>query len=126
MNIEQDELDRLVDTFVVANTPIYLYKHFRDNPTVRRMAHETPPSDLMRTYNDIAKKTQRTPEEAAQGYAALIALTLCEYDVANHLLSELRSYRPRLGKPHSSVIQCSAIFSEHAVAWRSTNAARTR
>jgi hypothetical protein len=93
IDVDALNLDRLVGIYIDANTPAYLYKHFRSDPTVWELSKKMDAPTLMTIYSKIAAKNDRTPREVALGYAALFAITLGgDYETAHRTLNQLRSY----------------------------------
>ncbi len=66
-------------TYVVANTPEYLYRRLRDSEVVRRLANDFSAELLATMYREVLAKPNRTASDVAQAYAAMVALTLRDY-----------------------------------------------
>lgn len=81
-------LNEIIDIFLVANTPTYLFRRLRQSDVVRQLAQDCDPEKLAADYDAIA--TEGTRELAAQalGYALLVALSASTSERAIALLRE--------------------------------------
>lgn len=66
---------QLARIYLVANTPLYLYRHYRDDPSVHELVRKNTISDLVGIIKDIAGTNDRTLKEITLAYASLVALT---------------------------------------------------
>lgn len=69
------EIRALAPIYAYANTPSYLYRHFRSHPTVDLLTSRFSPEDLVATVNEIDGITHRDLREVVTAYACLVALT---------------------------------------------------
>lgn len=77
---EQIDSAPLAATYLVANTPAYLYKAFRGDDSVRRLAQLFTAEELAKLFRKAVAQTERSPIDVVQAYAALVAMTLHDYE----------------------------------------------
>lgn len=82
------ELERLAQIYVVANTPSYLYRHFKKDPAVEDLAKTNSVAELVSTAKIDGATAARSLPEIVSAYAALIALTLKDYNQISNTLRE--------------------------------------
>lgn len=70
------DLNNLVDYVGFANTPTYLYKHFRLDDSIANLSKELQVNDLVSEFMLIMKKEVKSLDDVAILYACLFALTL--------------------------------------------------
>lgn len=66
---------QLARIYLVANTPSYLYRHFRADSSVLEIAKRNTIDDLVSFAASIANAPKRTLRDVVSAYAALVALT---------------------------------------------------
>lgn len=64
--------------YLLANTPMYLYRQFRRTPSVHALAQANNVSDLVDHICRVDASEIRTPSDIAGAYAAVMALTYCD------------------------------------------------
>ena len=69
----------LETTYVVANTPAYLYRKLRESDVVRQLAGEFNAEQLTALYHNLVAVPNRTVSHVAQAYAMMVAMTLRDY-----------------------------------------------
>jgi len=79
MNIDSQAIRQIRETYLVSNTPLYLYKRLRDLPAVQRLAEDNDVEELGSEYLRRAKTIPRKPDDVALAYACLVALTTKEW-----------------------------------------------
>ena len=65
----------LATRFVAANTPAYLFKHFRRDEGVRLMGHELTTREIVEALSDAASRPMLTIEDHTRCCALLVALS---------------------------------------------------
>jgi hypothetical protein len=75
MNFDVLDRESLAQILAVANTPQYLYKHFRSDPSIEALSRTTTIEDLFLFVRQQATKRERTFEDSVLAYAALVAIT---------------------------------------------------
>jgi hypothetical protein len=78
MTVLADILDMrdLREAYLYANTPAYLFRRFRENASVQKLATALPISELTKAFNELRSKHPVGLEEIVQEYAILISLSL--------------------------------------------------
>ena len=61
--------------YLFANTPSYLYRKLRADDSVKALADSSTPIELAAIVERIDQQPERTPEDIATAYAALVAAT---------------------------------------------------
>lgn len=84
MNIpSQVDVESLCQIYLVSNTPRYLYKHLRSNPSVQWMANNLSINQLTAIYAESLQKSGRSINEVVMAHAVLAALSHMSYgDIA--------------------------------------------
>jgi hypothetical protein len=70
-----NDRDRLGRIYLVANTPSYLYRHFRRDSSVIELARATSTDALAGFVREVQDLPERSPTDVAAAYAAVVALT---------------------------------------------------
>ncbi len=112
-------IDRLTDIYLVSNTPSYLLKHFRREPSVQALAQANAVRDLFDYIVQVDRKEGRSLQEVAAAYAAVVALTYCESPDVNLAttgveVQALEWYQPILDRWRESLI----VTAIHDVRYR--------
>ena len=81
--------EELAVVYVVANTPRYLYKRLRSHPLVRKLSEELSIDELISVYDESRKKKQRSIQDVALAYAALVAMGYAAWAEVSHRLSTI-------------------------------------
>lgn len=72
--------DTLKRAYIYANTAHYLYKNFRSDESVKRLADKTNIEDLFRMYEEAVPEALNSVTDAVTVYALVIAISYKEYD----------------------------------------------
>ncbi|MBA7578946.1 hypothetical protein ES708_20812 [subsurface metagenome] len=80
--IHQIDIQPLIDAYLFANTPSYLYRHFRQNASLKELAENNPIKSLVSEYNIRTAKKRKTVEDVAVAYSILTTITFLEYQQA--------------------------------------------
>ena len=78
IELSQTEIDKLTDMYLVANTPSYLYRRFRDSVIVERVAKDSTAEQLLETIRTVDKLEDRELLEVVKAYTATVALTFLD------------------------------------------------
>ena len=74
--LTEHELAILAEEYILANTPVSLYRRLSANAAVRRLATDATTEDLVALLRTAIQKQPKTELDAAQAYAAFVALVL--------------------------------------------------
>jgi hypothetical protein len=88
----QINLPAIVRHYMLANTPRYLYRNLRAEPSVASLADASTPKELLESVSAYEGKPDRTAEDVAVAYAMLVALSYQDRAAA---LEALADWRPR-------------------------------
>jgi glutamate/tyrosine decarboxylase-like PLP-dependent enzyme len=80
INVEQLNLPAIVRHYMLANTPAYLYRNLRAEPSVESFAASSTPEELLRAVGAYEEKPNRTSADIAIAYAMLVALSFQNYE----------------------------------------------
>jgi len=79
----QIDVESLCQIYLVSNTPRYLYKHLRSDPSVQWMAKNLSANQLVGLYTESQEGSTRSISEVAVAHAVLAALSHMSYgDIA--------------------------------------------
>lgn len=70
--------DSVIESFIFANTPAFLYRRLRADASVIQLARSQTASALVNDVKRTALASDSSVNDVARGYAALVALTLQE------------------------------------------------
>lgn len=79
INLGKLDLQAIAEQYMIANTPRFLYKHLRQIPSVRELAVQSTPRELLKAIDAIEQKQDRNADDIATAYAMLVALSFQEY-----------------------------------------------
>jgi hypothetical protein len=79
----------VIATYLYANTPSYLYRHFRTIPYVKALADSFALEDIVGQLSSLTSQDVQSPKEGALAYALLISLTFFDYDTASRALMQI-------------------------------------
>jgi hypothetical protein len=76
-----EKLDKteIISIYFFANTPMYLYRNFRNMESIKELTKTIPISSLINEFDERTQKDKKSEEDIAIAYAILIAITLLEY-----------------------------------------------
>ena len=80
--IDQIDIKQLTNSYLFANTPMYLYRHFRRNISLKELAENNPTKRLVAEYKRRTAKKKRAVEDITIAYSILVAITFLEYQQA--------------------------------------------
>jgi len=80
--IDQIDIKQLTNSYLFANTPMYLYRHFRRNPSIKELAENDSTQKLAKEYNKLTSKKTKPINDIVIAYSILIAITFLEYQQA--------------------------------------------
>ncbi|MCI0695141.1 hypothetical protein L0337_24420 [candidate division KSB1 bacterium] len=91
--LRDKELDRLKEIFLFANTPSYLYKNFRQDPTVLGLSEKYSTEELIEFFEQIVKSEKLDTESLIMSYALLFAISLKDYAESHQFLKRIDKYK---------------------------------
>lgn len=79
-NLSILNVDALANIYMVANTPSYLFRHYRNNSSVQDFADAHSGEDLVAEIKRVSaiSLSERTVDDIAVAYAAVVGLTFKE------------------------------------------------
>ncbi|MCI0488619.1 MAG: hypothetical protein L0229_18685 [Blastocatellia bacterium] len=83
------DLETLKSHYIVSNTPAYLYKYFRRDNSVQKLAEAASYSELEKIFNSKLKKKEKDLDDLVIIYALVVALSYHDY-------SKVRSFFEKL------------------------------
>ena len=75
MRLNPDTLEWLSHIYLVANTPLYLYRKLRNELSVEQLAQVHRPTELVQFITEVDRENDRSASRVAAAYAATVALT---------------------------------------------------
>ncbi len=103
MLINQVSLDDLKSKYLYANTPRYLFKHFRSSIPLQLLAIQNQPESLAREYNKIISPDIKSLENIVLAYAILVAFSFLEYSKVRDIYSSLDVTKLKWGEDIKSI-----------------------
>jgi len=85
--------ENLVQTYMVANTPGYLYKHYRRMEALQELRKRYSPEELATFVEEVDTSPEASLEDVVKAYAATVALTLGDNSSAVAVVEGLRVER---------------------------------
>jgi hypothetical protein len=86
------DTDTIVGHYALANTPGFLYRKLKEEPSVRRLANELTTAELFAIVSECDGKEERSVLDVAVAYAALAAMSLQDYTVVR---SAIMGWQPK-------------------------------
>jgi hypothetical protein len=86
---QQLDYRTLIRDYMVANTPFYLYSHFRRDSSVRTLARETDTGRLVAQVSQLISGGIEDIQDLVSVYASVIALTFKPYSQVREFFSGL-------------------------------------
>ena len=80
--IKNSSLREITNIYLLANTPMFLYRHMRRLAFLYNLAKNNDLEVLIGEYNKRTSKRDKLPEDIAIAYAILMAITHLEYSIA--------------------------------------------
>lgn len=108
MRISQIDLPALTKVYLFANTPMYLYNHFRGNSSLQLLATYTSIQDLVNEFTARTDKEKRTLEDIVVGYSVLIIISFLDYKRALEAFEQMDMARIEWG------VEIKAIYINSA------------
>ncbi|MHB0914214.1 MAG: hypothetical protein ACYC5A_02140 [Thermoleophilia bacterium] len=90
IRLNTKDLETLSERYMFANTPTYLYTHFRNDSAVRHLSKAYSASELIDEIRQIDSTEERNLEDVVTAYALAVALTLIKPGIA---LDEIKALR---------------------------------
>ena len=106
---EKLDLDPLYKSYLFANTPMYLYQHFREHAALEELAKRVSLQELIEEFNQQVNKEPRTIEDVVTAYALLVAITFLDYKQVISALNNLDLSRLDWGNDITSIFRARAI-----------------
>jgi hypothetical protein len=93
--IDLDQINRsaAMRHYMLANTPRYLYRHLREDPSVEAFAKLSTPKELVAAIIRIEKQPERSAEDISLAYVMLVALSFQDY---RDVTAALSGWRPQV------------------------------
>jgi hypothetical protein len=91
--LSDKELEGLEEIFLLANTPSYLYKNFRQDPTVLGLSEKYSTEELIKFFEQFVKSENFDTESLIMGYALLFAISLKDYAESHRFLKGIDKYK---------------------------------
>ncbi len=89
MLVDDITLSIIVSTYLVANTPNYLYQRLRQIPSVQSLATRIECQDMIGEFQKLTSKKPSSVEDISLAYAILAAITFLDYRKAIELFDVL-------------------------------------
>lgn len=89
IEMSEESIGVLKQIYIVANTPCYLYKHFKREMVVEMLARIYSAEKLVEHIVEIDNKKRRTLADVTSAYAACVALTFHEVRLVSALMNEM-------------------------------------
>lgn len=86
------DLESLRQIKILSNTPAYLYKHFKNNNSVQRLASSSSVDDLKSILEYLKNRKRKSNDYEVKVYAVAVALGFKEYGEVRNLLVMLDSF----------------------------------
>ena len=83
------EVREVLATYLVANTPFYLYRHLRASPTVQRLADSSSSAELAAFISRVDGEERPSTVAVALAHACAVALTYQRSDIADGAIAHL-------------------------------------
>jgi hypothetical protein len=92
--IDLDDINKetVLRDYMLANTPAYLYRHLRLQPSVEAIARSATPQELTKAISSLDTKHDRTAVDVAIAYAMLVALS---FQNQSDVDQAIRDWHPR-------------------------------
>jgi hypothetical protein len=95
--ISNPSIREISNIYMLANTPMFLYRHMRQLTYLENLAKNNDLEVLLIEYERRTIKKDRLPEDIAIAYAILIAIAHLEYSVALKYFSKFDLSRLKWG-----------------------------
>jgi hypothetical protein len=82
-------VDSLTRAYAFANTPAYLYRHFRGDDSVQAIARDVHPDALVEVYNRVNLRHLKDIGDVVLAYAAMVALSMSGHEAAKVAFASL-------------------------------------
>lgn len=90
------DIDSLMEIYMLANTPFYLYKHFKRNPSIIDVSREFTSEELISTFYNIVDNGISDIKALIFIYGLVIASTNKPYAEVHHFFKELKRFNLKL------------------------------
>jgi hypothetical protein len=78
----KEPLNRLVEIYIISNTPLSLYKRFREDEFVQFIAKSFAAKDLINNFISLGNAGVSNIQELVIAYALYVAITFKDYETA--------------------------------------------
>lgn len=113
IDLEKLNLNAVLRYYMLANTPRYLYRHLREEPSLASLAESSTPRELLDEIT--ARETSgQTVEDFAIAYALLVALSFQNYGAVVAVLADWQPIKLAWGKSIAAILAQSAIVTTAA------------
>ena len=106
---EQLDIKGLEQFYLFANTPGYLYRHFRSSETVSSLIERNRLSDLVDAYKSYTESANRPIENVVVAYAILMSFTFLKLQDALEMFSQVNLSRLDWGEEIKRTFESSII-----------------
>lgn len=121
------ELDHLVEIYMYANTPRYLYKHFRNSSAVQRLTTQHSPRELIDIFRRIILYESLSLRAVVSAYAVLMGLSFYEYKDTAYLLENIDSSHLVWGDEITDlIVERAVVTSMHQARFEPIKAEESR
>lgn len=86
------DIKQLTKYYIYANTPPYLYKHFRENQSVKDLSDACTTDELSKSLEELARSKQNNLEDFVAIYAIILALSYKPYSEIKAVLGRIENY----------------------------------
>ena len=112
---EHLDIETISEICMVSNTPKFLYKRLRANPSVEQFAKDHTIESIVKNYKSLLRKKERTYNENALAYALLISLHFKDYAELKRVANRLPVKNLKWGKELKDILLSSAIPTLYSV-----------
>jgi len=111
IEFETLNIPAFVRHYMLANTPGYLYRHLRAEPSVKSLAEASTPKELLAAVTSLEVRPERRPEDVAIAYAMLVALSFQNYGAVREALTNWQPKTLTWARHILSIITQTAIVT---------------
>ncbi|PWK77910.1 hypothetical protein LX99_02795 [Mucilaginibacter oryzae] len=102
-NKEQLDLSTLMKYLSFANTPSYLYKHYKENDSIATLSSSYSTDAIVSDFMAIVNTERRTIEDLTLLYSFIIALTFKPTEQVNFFFKQLKDAPLRWAEKIASI-----------------------
>lgn len=108
------DISSLEETFISANTPLYIYKNFRKNNSIQNLAEMFDSDYLIKLFNTLVREKRKDLETLIFIYSVIIALTFKDYFKVKRFFSKLDAYRLEWSKELKEIVLTNSKITQMA------------